>query len=113
MPRQLPLPADPTIRALVQAQRGVSRRSVLAGGAGLAGVSALLAACGTGGTSSGPSATGPVADLSETEKLVRWANWTLYLDYDEDTQAYPTLVEFTAQTGIEVDYAEDIEDNDS
>ncbi|NTW41147.1 MAG: spermidine/putrescine ABC transporter substrate-binding protein [Cellulomonadaceae bacterium] len=107
------MPADPTIRALVQAQRGVSRRSVLAGGAGLAGVGALLAACGTGGTSAGPSASGPVVDVSDTEKIVRWANWTLYLDYDEETQTYPSLEEFTAQTGIEVTYAEDIEDNDS
>ncbi|WP_372593159.1 extracellular solute-binding protein, partial [Actinotalea sp.] len=107
------LPADPTIRALVQAQRGVSRRSVLAGGAGIAGMGALLAACGTGGTSSpGTSGTG-ATDLSDTEKVVDWANWTLYLDYDDSTRTYPTLEAFTAQTGITVNYVEDIEDNDS
>ncbi|HQY33019.1 MAG TPA: spermidine/putrescine ABC transporter substrate-binding protein [Actinotalea sp.] len=107
-----PQPADPMIRALVQAQRDVSRRSVLAGGAGLAGVGALLAACGTGGTTS-PSTSGPVVDVSDTEKVVNWANWTLYLDYDETSQTYPTLDRFSEQTGIEATYVEDIEDNDA
>ncbi|WP_199423975.1 polyamine ABC transporter substrate-binding protein [Actinotalea solisilvae] len=106
-------PADPVVAALVRAQSArVSRRSVLAAGAGSAGLAALLAACGTGGTPSG-QASGPVEDRSEQEKLVRWANWTLYLDYDEEAQSYPTLERFTEETGIEVDYAEDIEDNDA
>ncbi|HWS58807.1 MAG TPA: spermidine/putrescine ABC transporter substrate-binding protein [Actinotalea sp.] len=100
------------IRALVRAQSNVSRRSVLAGGAGLAGAGALLAACGTGGTPT-PSASGPVVDVSDTEKVVNWANWTLYLDYDEETQTYPTLERFTAETGIQVNYVEDIDDNDA
>ncbi len=112
-----PLPEDPIIRSLVQAQTGVSRRSVLAGGVGLAGLGALLAACGTGGTSS-PSGTtsasgSPVVDLSDTDKVVDWANWTLYLDYDDKTKTYPTLEAFTAKTGIKVNYVEAIEDNDS
>lgn len=107
-------PADPMLRALVRAQRAsVSRRSVLAAGAGFAGVGALLAACGTGGTPSSQGSGGPVEDLSDSEKLVRWANWTLYLDYDEDTQTYPTLEAFIEQTGIDVAYAEDIDDNDA
>lgn len=108
-----PAPADPAVRALVAAQRDVSRRSVLAGGLGAAGVGALLAACGTGGTPGASGTSGPVADRSETEKVVRWANWTLYLDYDEATQSYPTLERFSAETGIEATYAEDIEDNDA
>ena len=110
------LPADPMIRALVQAQRrSVSRRTLLASGAGVAGVGALLAACGTGGTGGTPSSTSPsgAEDLSDTEKLVRWANWTLYLDYDDETQSYPTLERFTQETGIEVTYAEDVDDNDT
>ena len=108
------MPADPMIRALVQAQRrSVSRRTLLASGAGMAGVGALLAACGTGGSPTpGPGPSGG-EDLSDTEKLVRWANWTLYLDYDDETQSYPTLERFTQETGIEVTYAEDIDDNDT
>jgi len=109
-----PLPEDPIVRALVQAQAGVSRRTVLAGGAGLAGMAALLAACGTGGSSTpGASASGGVTDRSDDDKVVNWANWTLYLDYDDSSKTYPTLDAFTGQTGIEVAYVEDIEDNDS
>lgn len=108
------MPADPMIRALVQAQRrSVSRRTLLASGAGMAGVGALLAACGTGGTPAAGPGSSDGEDLSDTEKLVRWANWTLYLDYDDETQSYPTLERFTEETGIEVTYAEDIDDNDT
>lgn len=108
------MPADPMIRALVQAQRrSVSRRTLLASGAGVAGVGALLAACGTGGTPSASPGGNGGGDLSDTEKLVRWANWTLYLDYDDETQSYPTLEAFTEETGIEVTYAEDVDDNDT
>ena len=108
-------PLDPRVQALVQAR--LSRRSVLLGAAGLA----TLAACGTG--SSTPSGSGgggtaaakpsAAADRSATEKVVNWANWTLYLDYDEDTKKYPTLEAFQKQTGIKATYAEDIDDNDT
>ncbi|WP_407342347.1 spermidine/putrescine ABC transporter substrate-binding protein [Pengzhenrongella phosphoraccumulans] len=113
------LPADPLIRALVQqarqSQRGaVSRRSVLAGAAGVAGVGALLAACGTGGTAGSAKASGaPGKDVSATDKNVFWANWTLYLDYDDATQSYPSLDSFQEKTGITAHYVEDIDDNDT
>ncbi len=112
------LPADPLIRSLVQqarqAQGSVSRRSVLAGAAGVAGVGALLAACGTGGTPGATSPSGtPGEDVSATDKNVFWANWTLYLDYDEATQSYPSLDAFQEKTGITARYAEDIDDNDT
>lgn len=112
------LPEDPLTRELVQQARAaaVSRRSVLAGAAGAAGLGALLAACGTGGAGGGAT-TGagitPGTDVSDTEKLVRWANWTFYLDYDDDTRSRPTLEAFTEKTGIEAQYVEDIEDNDT
>jgi spermidine/putrescine transport system substrate-binding protein len=98
-------------RELVRAQ--LSRRSVLRG-AGGAGVAAALAACGTGdsgGTTSKPDPT--VKDKSATDKVVRWANWPAYLDYDEKTKKYPTLEKFQQETGIKATYAEDIDDNDS
>ncbi len=112
------LPEDPQIRELIRlAQAGtVSRRNVLAGAAGVAGVGALLAACGTGGGGGGGTSAGgltPGTDVSDTEKLVRWANWTFYLDYDDETRTRPTLEAFTADTGIKVEYVEDIEDNDT
>jgi spermidine/putrescine transport system substrate-binding protein len=108
-------PTDPRVQALVRAQ--LSRRSVLLGAAGMAG----LAACGTGsstpsgtgGGSTGPAKPSPAADRSATDKVVNWANWTLYLDYDEDTKKYPTLQAFQKKTGIRATYAEDIDDNDT
>jgi spermidine/putrescine transport system substrate-binding protein len=98
-------------REIVRAQ--LSRRSVLRGAGGV-GVAAALAACGTGDT--GTTADKPAAtvkDKSATEKIVRWANWPAYLDYDEKTKKYPTLEKFQQQTGIKATYAEDIDDNDS
>ena len=77
----------------------VSRRGVLAGAGGL-GAAGLLAACG-GGSDSGDSANS-----------VRWGNWPLYLDYDEETKKYPTLDKFSEQTGITAEYFEDYNDND-
>jgi spermidine/putrescine transport system substrate-binding protein len=102
---------DPMFREIVRAQ--LSRRSVLRGAGGV-GVAAALAACGTGdttGTTDKPAAA--VKDKSATEKIVRWANWPAYLDYNEKTKKYPTLEKFQTETGIKATYAEDIDDNDS
>lgn len=98
-------------QAIGQAQ--ASRRGVLAGAAGLA-LAGLLTACGTKGASSSPAASlAPATDLSDTEKLVRWANWTLYLDYDDKAKNYPTLQQFKKSSGLDVKYVEDIDSNDS
>jgi spermidine/putrescine transport system substrate-binding protein len=101
---------DPMFRELVRAQ--LTRRSVLRG-AGGAGVAAALAACGTGDTSGTSKPEATVKDTSAQDKVVRWANWPAYLDYDEKTKKYPTLEKFQQQTGIKATYAEDIDDNDS
>lgn len=63
----------------------------------------LLAACGGGG--GGGSTGGDVNDV------LRFSNWPLYIDVDEKTKAHPTLDAFTADSGIKVDYFEDINDN--
>lgn len=113
---------SPEAQAVLSLQRAtgrLSRRSLLRG-AGTLGAGALLAACGTAGTptnaAGGPtSAAGPApaADVSDTEKKVDWANWTLYLDYDPATKKYPTLEKFIATTGIAATYSEDIDGNDT
>lgn len=100
------LPGDPRLRRLVREAQGVSRRRFLAGAAGAAGTGALLAACGT----AGPTQAGAGAD---SDGPLRWANWTYYLDQDEDGTSFPTLTAFEEQSGIDVEYYEDIEDNDS
>lgn len=114
----------PEVRELIalQARGRLSRRSVLRGAGGL-GVAALLAACGTAGTApaAGPSAgaaptaagPAPAQDVSATEKSVAWANWTLYLDYDEASKTYPTLEAFKKQSGLDATYSEDIDGNDT
>ena len=88
---------SPEARSIINSQ--MSRRALIAGAGGL-GAAGLLTAC--GGSSSGGS----------TEGAVRWANWTLYLDYDSEAQSYPTLEKFIAESGINVDYKEDYNDND-
>ena len=104
-------PLAPELRPLVRAQ--LSRRGALRG-AGLAGLGALLAACGT----SGAPATGDATSSSgegggSGDRVVNWAHWTLYLDYDEETQSYPTLDAFMESSGITVNYSEDIDGNDT
>jgi spermidine/putrescine transport system substrate-binding protein len=104
---------DPMVQALVRSQ--LSRRTVLRGAGGV-GVAAALAACGTGDTTETGGKSEPqetVEDKSATDKVVRWANWPAYLDYDEETKKYPTLEKFQSETGIKATYAEDIDDNDS
>jgi spermidine/putrescine transport system substrate-binding protein len=103
---------DPRFRQLIRSQ--LSRRTLLRGVGGV-GAAAALAACGTGSndakTTPKPKAT--VEDKSDTDKVVRWANWPAYLDFDEDTKKYPTLEEFQQKTGIKATYAEDIDGNDT
>jgi spermidine/putrescine transport system substrate-binding protein len=88
---------SPEARSIIGAM--VSRRAVLAGAGGL-GAAGLLAACGRG------------SDSADSANSVRWGNWPLYLDYDEDTKKYPTLEKFKEQTGITANYFEDYNDND-
>ena len=87
---------SPEARSIIGAM--VSRRAVLAGAGGL-GAAGLLAACGG-------------SDSADNANSVRWGNWPLYLDYDEETKKYPTLEKFIEQTGIAATYFEDYNDND-
>jgi len=116
----------------------VSRRRLLQGGA-LLGVAAFLAACGTKGTAqtaapseaavpsapgsapaSGPASSAPTATPVPTPRptdapgAVNWANWTYYIDIDDqDQKKHPTIDAFTKATGIQVNYQEVIDDNES
>lgn len=120
MSRRQRRPLSPEAAAVVRAMSGgrLSRRSMLTG-MGALGLGAGLAGCSTGGTTTTGGSGGdqakptPAADRSDTDKMVNWANWTLYLDYDSKTKKYPTLEHFQSTTGIKATYSEDIEDNDS
>jgi spermidine/putrescine transport system substrate-binding protein len=103
------LPEDPLIRSLVvQARRAqLSRRTMLAG-AGAGATALALAAC----APSGSAKPTPPPDNSANDKTLTWANWALYLDED-DAGDHPTLQKFIADTGIEVSYKVDVDDNNS
>lgn len=99
-----PLSQDPMIRKLVtQAQAAsLSRRGLFKGlglGAAALGAGSLAACSGSSGPGDGSAGS------------VRWANWTYYLDYDEETGTYPSLDAFQEATNIRVEYFEDIDDN--
>lgn len=106
------LPEDPIVRNIIDMLRGaqLDRRTLLRGAAvGAAGAATLaLSACGGGGGGGGAVDQGDGSAGS-----IVWGNWTYYLDYNEDTQTWPTLDEFMAQTNINVDYIEDIDDNNT
>jgi len=91
----------------------LSRRTMLAG-LGAAGITSLLAACGTKGTASKANPSAQAAeDKSDTEKVVNWSHWPEYIDVDDKTKSHPTLAAFKQQTGISVKYTEDYNDNDA
>ena len=113
--RPTPDQMSPIMRAALL--RGLtSRRTLVSGALGL-GATAALSACGSEGTASNPSGSAaPTAaaakDLSDTDKVINWSNWTQYIDVSEDEKSRPTLDAFTKQSGIKVNYTEDYNDND-
>jgi spermidine/putrescine transport system substrate-binding protein len=110
------LPQDPMMAELVKMSRRkqLSRRTAIAGAAGV-GTALGLAACAAPGAEPGsvePTALTPGVDVSDTEKILVWDNWTEYMDLSEDETSRPTLERFEAQSGIKVEYLETYLDND-
>lgn len=96
-----------------------SRRQLLAAGAVTA-ASASVAACGAGtvatvDTATPSESTEPVPetpavqDLSDQEKVINFSNWPQYIDVSKKNPT--TLDDFIAQTGIAVNYNDDINDS--
>jgi spermidine/putrescine transport system substrate-binding protein len=108
-------PLSPEAQRLLAA--GFGRRRFLAGlGAGSLGVAAggALTACGTGPVGTGAATDSAAEDRSDTDKSLVVSNWQLYIDIDEDdTNLRPTLAAFEENTGVSVEYLEDITDNES
>jgi len=69
----------------------------------------FLAACG-GGEDETAATTQAAKELADR---LRFSNWQLYIDIDEKTKKRPTLQQFTKETGVAVDYFEDVNDNAS
>ena len=100
-------------------QHGISRRGFLRG-ASLSALAlssgSLLAACGT--EAAKQTAESCVSkDLSATEKTLNFSNWPEYIDVatkkvgGKKTTVIPTLEDFQAETGIQVTYNTDVNDN--
>jgi len=117
--------ADPALlRGLTQSRH--SRRDVLrllGMGAGAVGVGSALSACGVQGqaTKAGPSPTTTkgVADAAaaywqgqKQTGQVNWANWPLYID-TAGKGNHPSINQFQQETGIQVNYREVIQENES
>ena len=97
---------DPKRRGELAMSTTITRRQLVQRGAAgltLLSLPGLLAAC--GGSGGGGGGGGELADV------LRFSNWPLYIDYDEKAKTHPTLDQFTAKTGIKVDYFEDINSN--
>ena len=107
------------------AERAISRRAVLRGGS-LVGLSAFLAACGGSGSTAAPSSGGEATPAPSTGGEAtpapsagggitgprNLAHWAADLDLNDDESASPTLDDFEAQYGIEVNYVEDVQTNE-
>ncbi|MEJ7744750.1 MAG: hypothetical protein WKF73_20785 [Nocardioidaceae bacterium] len=83
--------------------RGASLSALAVGGSG------LLASCGTEGAKVAEGSC-ESTDKSESDKEISFSNWPLYVDpvKAKDTS---TLEKFEQQTGIEVSYDTDVNDN--
>ncbi|MDO8307324.1 MAG: spermidine/putrescine ABC transporter substrate-binding protein [Actinomycetota bacterium] len=92
----------------------VSRRRILQA-AGLGGVAMVAAACGASGADDAEATGSPSAasaeDMSDTDKMLNWSNWPLYIDIDDESGTRPSLEEFQKQSGVTVTYTEDVNDN--
>jgi spermidine/putrescine transport system substrate-binding protein len=94
-------------------RRQLLRRAAV-GGTALT-LPALLAACGGGGEigGAGNTETGAGTTVSRTlASKLTISNWPLYIDIDEKTKKRPTVEQFTTETGVKVDYIEDVNDNE-
>ncbi|WP_329581531.1 polyamine ABC transporter substrate-binding protein [Streptomyces sp. NBC_01361] len=84
----------------------------LGGGAAAAAVGALASGCGVPAAYVAPGDRA-ATDRSGSDKRLVFANWPLYIDVDDDDPSKrPTLDAFQKQTGIDVKYTEEINDND-
>jgi spermidine/putrescine transport system substrate-binding protein len=109
------LPQDPMLAELVKMSRRktLTRRTALAGAAGV-GAALGLAACAPAGDGGGATSEAlvPATDVSDSEKTLVWYNWPGYMDLSEDELSQPTLDRFQEQSGITVEYLEEYNDND-
>jgi spermidine/putrescine transport system substrate-binding protein len=69
---------------------------------------ALLAACGGGSAASGTTAAATAGGKPQLKDVLNFSNWTYYIDTKKPT----TFQQFQEQTGVKVNYYEDVNSND-
>ncbi|MGH3010622.1 MAG: ABC transporter substrate-binding protein [Gaiellaceae bacterium] len=75
----------------------------------------LLAACGGGGggiEGQQPAETGATTVEQVLADEITVSNWPFYIDQNDDATKFPTLEQFTEETGVKVNYLEDINSNE-
>ena len=114
IPRRGRRPLSPAAAAVAQAAGGgLIRRALLGTGVAASAGLALAGCAPPEPPTGGPAALELPEDVSDSDKTIMWSNWTAYLDMNAKETKSPTLSAFMEQTGIEVSYFEDIDDNDS
>ncbi|MGI8864587.1 MAG: polyamine ABC transporter substrate-binding protein [Solirubrobacteraceae bacterium] len=86
-------------------------RRAAAGGTMLT-VPGLLSACGSGIKSGAQTAATTQTVKKQLAKTLAFSNWPLYVDVGKKKN-HPSLDQFTKQFGVQVNYTEDINDNES
>ena len=110
-PAQRPPSAQPPQRPGGLTRRSLLRASAARRARGLAGLAAL-SGCGIPAPPASQGG-GSADDHSDKEKVVNFSNWPEYIDVDDKTaSATRRWTRSRKQTGIKVNYTEDINDND-
>jgi spermidine/putrescine transport system substrate-binding protein len=110
-----PHPARPPATATAAFGRRTLLRGLSAGALAAAG-GGLLSGCGVEGAQQTAKSC-QETDLSAKQRTLHFSNWPLYIDEakvnrnGEKVTVYPTLQQFEQQTGIDVAYVTDINDN--
>ena len=89
-------------------------RRAAVGGATLS-LPGLLAACGGEGGIEGEQAATGAGETTVVQELadeITVSNWPFYIDQNDDATSFPTLDQFTQETGVKVNYLEDINSNE-
>jgi spermidine/putrescine transport system substrate-binding protein len=89
----------------------LTRRRLLAASVGAAALSPWLASCSNDPATSAPESA--TTDLSDSDHALTVSNWTQYIDVKlKDRSERPTVSAYEKEYGVDVEYVEDIADNE-
>jgi spermidine/putrescine transport system substrate-binding protein len=103
---------DPRLNDPITRRRFLKRAAV---GASALSLPSLIAACGGSGGIEGQAGNtqpGTTSVKQELKDQVTVSNWPYYIDQNDDATRFPTLEQFEKETGVKVNYLEDINSNE-